>query len=215
MEARLEALEKKSQKAPASAIIQDSEIQRGPPGPPGPRGPPGPPGRRGETGHLGRPGTNGEGGQSPDSRGQKGEKGEPGVPGTATVVTGHPGLPGTPGSPGPVGPPGLKGEPGESIQGPQGLPGRAGPKGEPGRPAIGASPEDITALKDQMRMLSAIVTELEEKISRCDCTAGVRMGVVKKTDATMYPSTLPNMESQTAKATTTEPWFAPPARFRN
>ncbi|CAH3171946.1 unnamed protein product, partial [Porites lobata] len=148
-------------------------------------------------------------GQSRRLRVQKGEKGDPGEPGTTTVVTGDPGLPG---SPGPIGPPGLKGELGESIQGPRGPPGLPGPAGEPGRPAIGASPEDLTALKDQMKMLSAIVMELEEKISRCECTAGSQRGVAKKSDATMYPSTLPNIESQTTKATTSEPLFAPPAR---
>ncbi|CAH3183309.1 unnamed protein product, partial [Porites evermanni] len=209
LEARLKALEQKSQKAPAEAIVQDSEISRGPSGLRGPPGPPGPPGRRGETGDPGPPGSNGVEGQSRGSSVQKGEKGDPGEPGTTTVVTGDPGLPG---SPGPMGPPGLKGETGESTQGARGPPGLPGPAGEPGRPAIGASPEDLTVLKDQMKMLTAIVMELEEKVSRCECTAGIQRGVAKKRDATMYPSTLPNIESQTTKATTSEPLFAPPAR---
>ncbi|CAH3024276.1 unnamed protein product [Porites evermanni] len=191
LEARLKALEQRSTRTP------------------GPPGPPGPPGRRGETGDPGPPGLNGVEGQSRGSSVQKGEKGDPDEPGTTTVVTGDPG---PPGSPGPMGPPGLKGELGESIQGARGPPGLPGPAGEPGRPAIGASPADLTALKDQMKMLTAIVMELEEKISRCECTAGSQRGVAKKSDATMYPSTLPNIESQTTKVTTSEPLFAPPAR---
>jgi len=123
------------------------------------------------------------------------------------VVTGDPGVPGPPGPRGPAGPPGEKGEPGNSIRGPQGPPGLPGPPGVPGRPGIGTSPEDLTALKDEMKILSAIVMEMEEKISRCECTAGARRAVAKKTDATMDPSTL-----QTTTATTSLPLFAPPQR---
>ena len=104
---------------------------------------------------------------------------------------GRPGTPGFQGRPGPSGPPGQKGEPGRSIQGPQGSKGAPGPPGEPGRPGIGASvsryslinigtqciqttvmsifswfcsqPEDLEQLRNQVKQLSAIVTELDEK----------------------------------------------------
>ncbi|XP_020609187.1 putative cuticle collagen 155 [Orbicella faveolata] len=144
-------------------------------------------------------------GSSRGPRGPKGEKGNPGSPGPTMVVTGDPGLPGTPGfqgRPGPSGPPGQKGEPGRSIQGPQGSKGAPGPPGEPGRPGIGASPEDLERLRNQVKQLSAIVAELDEKISRCECTAGTgRLAVNMKDDVTMSPITV-----------TTEGLFAPPAR---
>lgn len=199
-ESRLMALEKKVQKSPASTITRNSSP--GPPGPPGPPGLPGPPGSPGQRGEPGGVGSRGAGGSSRGPRGPKGEKGNPGPPGPTMVVTGDPGLPGTPGfqgRPGQAGPPGQKGEPGRSIQGPQGEPGNPG---EPGRPGIGASPEDLERLRNQVKELSAIVTELDEKISRCECTAGTgRLGVNRKDDVTMLPVTV-----------TTEGLFAPPAR---
>lgn len=108
------------------------------------------------------------------------------------AVTGDPGIPGTRGLRGPAGPPGQKGEPGKSVQGPQGFQGPPGPPGEPGRPGIGASvskhvhnkcrhamhteisadrclimfcsqPEDLEQLRNQVKLLSAIVTELDKK----------------------------------------------------
>ena len=119
-------------------------------------------------------------GSSQGPRGPKGEKGNPGPPGPTMVVTGDPGLPGTPGfqgRPGPSGPPGQKGEPGNP--------------GKPGRPGIGVAvskyslneigmqcmhttvmsifswfcsqPEDLERLRNQVKQLSAIVAELDEK----------------------------------------------------
>lgn len=136
-------------------------------------------------------------GSSQGPRGPKGEKGNPGPQGPTMVVTGDPGIPGTPGPRGLPGPPGQKGEPGNSIQGPQGFQGPPGPPGEPGRPGIGASvsrhgrnkcrhamytdnwadqcltvvfcsqPEDMERLRNQVKQLSAIVTELDEKSELC------------------------------------------------
>ena len=130
-------------------------------------------------------------GLSRGPRGPKGEKGNPGPPGPTMVVTGDPGPPGTPGfqgRPGPSGPPGQKGEPGRSTEGPQGEPGNPG---APGRPGIGVAvskysfneigmqcmhtavmcifswfcsqPEDLERLRTQVKQLSAIVAELDEK----------------------------------------------------
>lgn len=161
------------------------------------------PGRRGETGDAIR-------GKHPRSRGQKGEKGEPGVPGTATLVRGNPGLPGPPGPRGPAGPPGNKGEPGPQIQGPP------GPPGEPGRPGISFSIEDFTTLKDQMKMLTAIVSELEEKVSRCECAGDEHSrGLAKNTEVTIDPPTSPNKKFQSTQTTTQmslDELFGPPAR---
>ena len=124
-------------------------------------------------------------------KGEKGNPGPPGPTMVVTGDPGLPGTPGFQGRPGPSGPPGQKGEPGRSIQGPQGGQGAPGPPGEPGRPGIGASvseytlneyrhamhtddsneyfllifsqPEDLERLRNQVKQLSAIVTELDEK----------------------------------------------------
>ncbi|XP_074624115.1 uncharacterized protein LOC141882090 isoform X1 [Acropora palmata] len=184
LEARLTALEKKETLGENGN--QSFSISRGPPGPPG---------QRGETGDTIR-------GQAQNFRGQKGEKGEPGVPGTATLIKGNPGSPGPPGTRGPAGPPGNKGEPGTITQGPQGP---TGPKGEPGRPGISVSPEDLTKLRDQMNILTEIVTELEEKVSRCECaTDETSRGLVKSSEATTNPPTTTKIPL--------DQLFGPPAR---
>lgn len=172
LEARVTALEKTTQKSPASAVLKDISIPRGPAGPPGPPGPPGPRGRRGETGEPGRPGSR------------------------AVGVTGDRGARGPPGLRGPVGPQGEKGEPGAP--------------GKPGPPGISASPDDLTALRDQMRILSDLVREMEEKMSSCECRAGFQRGVAKMTDATMQPSV--KTETEPPEPTTKPELFAPPAR---
>ncbi|KAJ7369782.1 hypothetical protein OS493_036425 [Desmophyllum pertusum] len=210
---QISSLGKKAQKAPASTITQDNEALRDP-APPGPRGPPGlpgPPGRQGQRGDSGNLGSQGGGGSSQGPRGPKGLKGDPGPPGPTMVVSGDPGPPGSRGFSGPVGPPGQKGEPGKSILGPQGFQGSPGLPGEPGRPGIGASPEDVTLLREQMKQLSAIVSELEDKISRCECTSGIgRLSVNKKMDVV---KTSNEVDATTnPKTVTTLGLFATPAR---
>lgn len=187
-ESRLSALEKRAGTSAAATISNDDIIFRGNTGPPGLPGPPGPPGRPGKRGEPGPGGSKGVGGSSQGPQGPKGQKGDSGAPGPAMVVTGDPGPPGSPGLRGPSGPPGRKGEPGKSVQGPIGLRGPPGPSGEPGRPGIGTSPEDLSVLREQIKQLSAIVKDLDEKISRCECSSGTsRLSVNEKETVTALP----------------------------